>query len=90
MRWRYFIILQVVILLLVIGVTYKHQDKVNLVKTPPTVLAKWYKPENKRQVWLHNMFKLRREMQAVKFYAQNQDAELMNKWALQLNEHYLR
>jgi len=90
MPWRYFIILQMVILFLVMGVTYKHQDKVNLVKTPPTALAQWYKPENKRQVWLHNMFKLRREMQAVEFYAQNHDAEHMNTWALQLNEHYVK
>jgi len=90
MRWRYFIILQAIILMLVIGVTYQHQDKVSLIKIPPTTLAQWYKPENKRQVWLHNMFKLRREMQAVEFYAQNQEAEHMNSWALQLNEHYLK
>ena len=36
---------------------------------PPTSLAQWYKPANKRQVWLHNMFKLRRELQAVVEYA---------------------
>lgn len=90
MRWRYFIILQVLILLLATGVIYMHQDKTNLVKTPPTALAQWYKPENKRQVWLHNMFKLRREMQAVAFYAKNQDAEHMQKWAEQLNQHYFK
>ncbi len=90
MRWRYFIILQAIILIAVSGVVYLHQDKTNLVKTPPTVLAKWYKPENKRQVWLHNMFKLRREMQAVELYAKNQDAELLQKWVKQLDEHYLK
>jgi len=90
MRWRYFIILQALILIAVAGVVYLHQDKTNLVKTPPTVLAKWYKPENKRQVWLHNMFKLRREMQAVEFYAKNQDTELLQKWVNQLEEHYLK
>ncbi len=90
MRWRYFIILQAIILIAVSGVVYLHQDKANLVKTPPTVLAKWYKPENKRQVWLHNMFKLRREMQAVEFYANDQDAELLKKWVKQLDEHYLK
>jgi cytochrome c556 len=90
MSWRYFIILQAIILFAVSGVVYLHQDKTNLVKTPPTVLAKWYKPENKRQVWLHNMFKLRREMQAVEFYAKNQDAELLQKWVSQLDEHYLK
>jgi cytochrome c556 len=90
MRWRYIIILQVIILLLSAGIVYKHQDKVTLIKTPPSELARWYKPENKRQVWLHNMFKLRREMQAVEFYAQKKDAEHMNKWSKQLNEHYLK
>ena len=70
--------------------TYKHQGKINVVKMPPTALAQWYKPENKRQVWLHNMFKLRREMQAVEFYALKQDAEHMDKWVGQLNDHYLK
>jgi cytochrome c553 len=90
MRWRYFIILQLFILLLVAVVTYKHQDKVHVVKKSPAALAKWYKPENKRQVWLHNMFKLRREMQAVEFYALNEDAEHMDSWVGQLNDHYLK
>ena len=49
-----------------------------------------YKPENKRQVWLHNMFKLRREMQAVEFYANQQDAEHLQLWSEQLSEHYLK
>jgi cytochrome c556 len=88
MRWRYFIILQAIILLLAAGLVYKHQDKVTVVKTPPTELALWYKPENKRQVWLHNMFKLRREMQAVEFYAQTKDAEHLKQWTEQLNKHY--
>jgi hypothetical protein len=80
MRWHYFIILQAIILLVAAGLVYKHQDKVKLVKAAPIELAKWYKPENKRQVWLHNMFKLRREMQAVAFYAQNKDAEHLQQW----------
>lgn len=90
MRWRYFITLQVIILLLVAGLVYKHQNKVKLIKIPPAELAQWYKPENKRQVWLHNMFKLRREMQAVEFYAQNKEAEHLQKWVAQLNQHYAK
>jgi cytochrome c556 len=90
MRWRYFIILQAIILLIAAGLVYKHQDKAKLIKTPPIELAKWYKPDNKRQVWLHNMFKLRREMQAVEFYAQQQDAEHLQVWTEQLTEHYLK
>ena len=29
-------------------------------------------------------------MQAVEFYAQQQEAELLHKWVGQLNEHYLK
>ncbi|GAW95822.1 MULTISPECIES: hypothetical protein [Colwellia] len=36
------------------------------------------------------MFKLRSEMQAVEFYAENEDAEHLHKWTGQLNEHYLK
>jgi cytochrome c556 len=66
-----------------------HEDQASLIKTPPVSLAQWYQPENKRQVWLHNMFKLRREMQAVEYYADNKDAEHLEKWVTRLNEHYL-
>jgi hypothetical protein len=94
MRWTHFILLQsviaIVIAFVVGGLIYKHEDKVTLIKTPPVELAKWYKPENKRQVWLHNMFKLRRELQAVEYYAQNSDAEHLNKWSLRLKDHYLK
>lgn len=67
-----------------------HEDKAKIVKTPPEDLAQWYKPNNKRQVWLHNMFKLRREMQAVEFYADSKDDKHLVKWAGSLNEHYLK
>ena len=90
MRWSYFIVLQVIILFVVGGLVYKHQDKVSLVKTPPVALAQWYKPENKRQVWLHNMFSLRREMQAIGFYAEQQDSDHLVKWTEQLAKHYLK
>lgn len=90
MRWIYFIVLQGIIALVIAVVVYQHDDKATIVKTPPKALAQWYKPENKRQVWLHNMFKLRREMQAVAFYAKQEDNEHLQKWASSLNEHYLK
>lgn len=68
----------------------KHQPEVQVVKTPPPALAQWYKPQNKRQVWLHNMFKLRREMQAIEFHAQRQDSENVDKWLTSLEQHYLK
>lgn len=88
MRWSYFILLQCLLIAVVAGIVYIHKDQVILVKNPPPSLAQWYKPENKRQLWLHNMFKLRREMQAVHFYAQNNDGKHLEKWVTRLSNHY--
>ncbi|SEL04467.1 Cytochrome c554 and c-prime [Colwellia chukchiensis] len=90
MRWTYFIVLQIAVISLVVVLVYKHQSKVALVKLPPPALAQWYKPENKRQVWLHNMFKLRRELQAVQFYAQQQNSTYLKPWSEELAAHYLK
>ncbi len=65
-----------------------HNDKAAIVKIPPKELAQWYKPENKRHVWLHNMFKLRREMQAVQFYAESKQDDNLDKWSSDLEKHY--
>lgn len=54
----------------------------------PDSLAEWYKPENKRQVWLHTMFAMRRELQAVREYTELQDAERLRKWTERLAQHY--
>ncbi len=70
------------------GLVYLHKDRVQLIKLPPESLAEWYKPQNKRHVWLHNMFKLRREMQAVEHYASLEQAQALALWAERLNEHY--
>lgn len=90
MRWLSFILLQLLLVVAVGVVFYIHKDTVVLIKKPPVSLAQWYKPDNKRQVWLHNMFKLRREMQAVQFYADNRDAKHLEKWVELLSEHYLK
>ena len=55
---------------------------------PPVSLKKWYKPVNKRQVWLHTMFKLRREMQAVSENAGKNDSLVMAKWISRLEKDY--
>ncbi|MCG8015049.1 MAG: cytochrome c [Candidatus Thiodiazotropha sp. 'RUGA'] len=54
----------------------------------PDSLSQWYKPENKRQVWLHTMFALRRELQAVDEYAAERDLELTRKWTDKFTAHY--
>lgn len=54
----------------------------------PESLSKWYKPQNKRQVWLHTMFGMRRELQAVEEYVEQKDLSGINKWTDRLIAHY--
>jgi len=58
--------------------------------TPPASLEKWYKPANKRQVWLHTMFRLRREMQAIAEYAEQNNQPGMEKWISRLEKDYIK
>jgi cytochrome c556 len=58
------------------------------LKKPPASLEQWYKPANKRQVWLHTMFRLRREMQAIAEYAEQNDQQAMQKWIKRLDKDY--
>jgi len=88
MRWAVFVVLQGVIVLAIAGVFYIHQDRAIVLKKPPQSLAKWYKPENRRQVWLHTMFKLRREAQAIDLYAKAKDAANLQSWAAKLDKDY--
>lgn len=55
---------------------------------PPPSLAQWYKPVNPRQVWLHNMFNLRREMQASTEYIEAGDLVRGEKWIKRLIADY--
>ena len=50
------------------------------LKLPPKSLSQWYKPENKRQVWLHTMFRLRREMLAMQDYSAVKQDKDLQKW----------
>ncbi|MFD2231451.1 hypothetical protein [Alkalimarinus sediminis] len=90
MRWPLFITVQCLLILIVGAVVYAHKDNVIVFKAPPDSLTQWYKPENKRQVWLHTMFNLRREMQAARHYAEIGDSERLTKWVTKLSEHYLK
>jgi len=75
------------VLLLASGTTQAETEKIS-IKLPPASLAQWYKPANKRQVWLHTMFKLRREMQAVNEYARQKDTVGTKKWGQRLAKSY--
>ena len=63
----------------------EHEIKFDI---PPASLEKWYKPGNKRQVWLHTMFRLRREMQAINEYAKENNKPAMKKWIKRLDKDY--
>ncbi len=54
----------------------------------PESLRQWYKPENKRNVWQHNMFKLRRELQAIQHYADDKKWNLVENWTNNFVKHY--
>ena len=64
-------------------------DSISLEK-PPVSLKQWYKPVNKHNVWHHNMFKLRREMQAINDYMLDKDQPHTEKWANEFIKHYLK
>ncbi len=73
-RMFYKSILLVSLCLLLGWLTPAYAEPIVSLKLPLTSLEKWYKPANKRQVWLHTMFRLRREMQAIADYAENSDS----------------
>ena len=80
------------LLLMLLGNTILFADEPEaskiILQQPPASLKQWYKPENKRNVWQHNMFKLRRELQAVEEYMAAGNQPHTEKWALELVKHY--
>ena len=75
-------------LLVAIWITPVYAEPMVSLKKPPASLEQWYKPANKRQVWLHTMFRLRREMQAIVEYAEQGDQKAMQKWIKRLDKDY--
>ncbi len=66
---------------------FSGSDSITL-KKPPETLAQWYKPANKRQVWLHTMFRLRREMLAMSDYSQKKMPADLEKWSQKFIKDY--
>jgi cytochrome c556 len=64
------------------------EDREITVSQPPLSIEQWYKPANKRQVWLHTMFRLRREMQAMTEYAAFEDKERLVSWSEKFVKDY--
>ena len=84
---RFFPVIQLILFSFLFSPTAYAEDSVKL-DTPPASLEKWYKPANKRQVWLHTMFRLRREMQAIDEYAKANNKSAMKKWISRLDKDY--
>lgn len=61
---------------------------IETTKELPDSLQNWYKPQNKRQVWLHTMFSMRRELQAIEYYLEKADIDGIDKWGKQFVTHY--
>ena len=81
----------VILLLALLSVSWlspAYAEPMVSLKKPPESLEQWYKPANKRQVWLHTMFRLRREMQAISEYAEQNDQPAMEKWIKRLEKDY--
>ncbi|MCU7873864.1 MAG: hypothetical protein KZQ91_14070 [Candidatus Thiodiazotropha sp. (ex Lucinoma borealis)] len=66
--------------------TFANNEKT--IEQLPDSLEQWYKPVNKRQVWLHTMFALRREMQAIDEYAALRDLPRLKKWSNKFIQHF--
>ncbi len=81
-------IFMILFFLLLGGAASVQAEPMVSLKLAPTSLEKWYKPANKRQVWLHTMFRLRREMQAIAEYAEQNDQPAMKKWIERLGKDY--
>lgn len=73
------------------GVPSERRYQEVVIQLPPSSLAQWYRPQNKRQVWLHTMFRLRQALQAVEHYAEREDGrERLMFWATELQQTYAR
>jgi len=80
-------LLSILALLYVSTATADEELTVNITK-PPLSIEQWYKPANKRQVWLHTMFRLRREIQAMDEYAAFKDRERLANWSEKFVKDY--
>ena len=86
MLLKYFLLLTTT-LFFFSNIAIADSDDISFQK-PPASLKQSYKPQSKRNIWHHNMFKLRRESQAIEEYIEDNDTIHVKKWALQFASHY--
>ncbi len=66
------------------------EERTLTLHLPPTSLGQWYRPANEHDVWLHLMFSLRRDMQAVSEYSALEKPDLLRRWLDRLEKDYRR
>ena len=76
------------LLLLVFPAAHSGEERSLTLNLPPASLGQWYRPAARRDVWLHTMFALRREMQAVAEYSALEDSERLGQWLDRLEADY--
>ncbi len=85
---RLFLALPVFLLLLCGPLPADEDEREVALELPPASLGQWYRPVAKRDAWLHTMFALRREMQAVTEYAALGDRQRLMQWLDRLEKDY--
>jgi len=85
---RLFLALPVLLLLLCGPLPADEDEREVVLELPPASLGQWYRPVAKRDAWLHTMFALRREMQAVTEYAALGDRQRLMQWLDRLEKDY--
>lgn len=71
----------------ILTLAHSQEKQVNFSK-PPESIKNWYQPDNKHQIWLHTMFNLRRQMQAIAEYVAYEDASHLNQWVSRFAKTY--
>ena len=84
-RWLLLLVLLVPVTLLA-----EEDERTLTLDLPPASLGQWYRPANKHDVWLHLMFSLRRDMQAVSEYSALEKPDLLRQWLDRLEKDYRR
>lgn len=88
MKLPFFAVVLFASLLFAIAAASETRHNEVTIQLPPETLAQWYRPQNKRQVWLHTMFRLRQSVQAVAHYAARDDHTRLDQWAAELERTY--
>ncbi len=80
--------LAIILSVMVSGPTVVNAGEKLEITLPPDSIAQWYKPQNRRQVWLHLMFRLGQTSQAVAEYGKEDDPRRTAYWVGEFAKKY--